>query len=230
MRNMKAIFWKQIKETFKNKEILIQFLMLPIMAVIMENTIQIENMPARFFVTLFAVMFIGMAPLTCMSSLIAEEKEKNTLRVLMMSNVKPMEYLVGVGSYIWVMCMIGGVVFALCGKYQGGGLLKFLGVMALGILLSLLTGAIIGISSKNQMAATSITVPVMMIFSFLPMLSLFNETIEKVARITYSQQVQILLQNVENSETKLEPFVIILINGLFALALFVFFFRKKGLD
>ena len=115
MKNITAVFLKQIKETFRNKTILIQFLMFPVMVIIMENAIKLENMPEHFFVKLFAVMFVGMAPLTCMSAIISEEKEKNTLRALMMSNVKLFEYLLGVGAYVFIMCIIGAVVFAVCG-------------------------------------------------------------------------------------------------------------------
>lgn len=46
---------------------------------------------------------------------------------------------------------------------------------------------------NQQMMATSVTVPVMMVFSFLPMLSIFNDAIAKVAKITYSEQIYLLL-------------------------------------
>ena len=80
MKNIKAVFMKQILDTIKNKTVFIQFLMFPIIAVIMENAVKIEDMPEHFFAKLFAVMFIGMSPLSCMSAIISEEKEKNTLR------------------------------------------------------------------------------------------------------------------------------------------------------
>lgn len=101
MRNIKAVFLKQIIDTVKNKAVLIQFLMFPIMAVIMENSIMIPDMPEHFFAKLFSVMFTGMAPLTCMSAIISEEKESNTLRALMMSSVKPWQYLIGTGAYVF---------------------------------------------------------------------------------------------------------------------------------
>lgn len=230
MKNITAVFLKQIKETFRNKTILIQFLMFPVMVIIMENAIKLENMPEHFFVKLFAVMFVGMAPLTCMSAIISEEKEKNTLRALMMSNVKPFEYLIGVGAYVFIMCIIGAVVFAVCGGYEGKDFLVFMTVMGAGILLSSLTGAVIGVFSKNQMSATSITIPVMMIFSFLPMLSMFNESIEKVARITYSQQMSILINGIGNSAIKPESIIIIAVNFVVASILFTLAFRKKGLE
>ena len=230
MKNITAVFLKQIKETFRNKTILIQFLMFPVMVIIMENAIKLENMPEHFFVKLFAVMFVGMAPLTCMSAIISEEKEKNTLRALMMSNVKPFEYLLGVGAYVFIMCIIGAVVFAVCGGYEGKDLLAFMVIMGAGILLSSLTGAVIGVFSKNQMSATSLTIPVMMIFSFLPMLSMFNESIEKVARITYSQQMSILINGIGNSAIKPESIIIIAVNFVVASILFTLAFRKKGLE
>lgn len=230
MKNITAVFLKQIKETFRNKTILIQFLMFPVMVIIMENAIKLENMPEHFFVKLFAVMFVGMAPLTCMSAIISEEKEKNTLRALMMSNVKPLEYLIGVGAYVFIMCIIGAVVFAVCGGYEGKDLLAFMVIMGAGILLSSLTGAVIGVFSKNQMSATSVTIPVMMIFSFLPMLSMFNESIEKVARITYSQQMSILINDIGNSAIKPESIIIIAVNFVVASILFTLAFRKKGLE
>lgn len=230
MKNIDAVFLKQLKETFKNKAILIHFLMFPVMVIIMENAVKLENMPEHFFVKLFAIMFVGMAPLICMSSIISEEKENNTLRALMMSNVKPFEYLIGVGLYVWLMCMAGAVVFAVCGGYSGMDFCVFMLIMAVGILLSGLTGAVIGIFSKNQMAATSVSVPVTMVFSFLPMLSMFNESIGNVARITYSQQMSNLINGLGTTEISTENILVISVNFLVAILLFAVAFRKKGLE
>lgn len=230
MRNISIIFLKQLKDTLKNKAVLIQFVMLPLMAVIMENSVKIEGMPEKFFVRLFSVMFVGMAPLICVSAIISEEKEKNTLRALMMSNVKPLEYLCGIGSYVWLMCMAGTAVFAVCGGFTGMSLVKFLAVMAVGVILSELIGGVIGIFSKNQMSATSVTVPVMMIFSFLPMLSMFNEKIEKVANLTYTQHLSVLINSLGTAPIKAENLLVPAANCLLALVLFVLSFKKRGME
>lgn len=229
MKNMIAIFQKQIKDTLKNKSVLVQFLIFPVMSIIMECSIHIEGMPEHFFANMFAAMYVGMAPLVAMSAIISEEKEKNTLRVLFMSNVKPTEYLAGVGSYIWVICMLGGCVIGISGGYKGAVLLSFLVIVGAGILVSMLIGAAIGTSSKNQMAATSLTVPVMVVFSFLPMLSMFNESIEKIAKITYSQQVSILINGMGKSGVNFENIVIILCNLLAAAVLFGYAYKKSGM-
>lgn len=230
MNNIRAVFMKQLLDTLKNKTVFIQFLMFPVMAVIMENAINIEGMPEHFFAKLFAVMFIGMAPLSCMSAIISEEKEKNTLRALMMSSVRPWQYLVSVGAYIFIMCMVGISVFAALAGYRSGELAIFIFCTAFGIILSELTGAAIGIFSKNQMTATSLTLPVMMIFSFSPMLSMFNETVRKIAGITYLQQISNIINGIGISEISAKSIVIIAVNFALGLVLFAAAYRKKGLE
>lgn len=226
MKNIVAIFKKQIKDTLRNKTVLIQFVLFPVMTLIMNNTIKIQDMPENFFVNLFATMYIGMAPLTSIASIISEEKEKNTLRVLVMSNVKPYEYLLGIGCYVWFVCMLGSIVICTAGGYDLQTSIAFMGIMAIGILTSVLIGAIIGIWSKTQMMATSITVPVMMIFSFAPMLSLFNSTIEKMARIIYSEQISRMLNQISSLQLNAENIGVIVVNMLIAAGLFIVIFRK----
>lgn len=229
MKKTAAIFSKQLKDTFKNKEVLIQFLMFPVMAVIMENAVHIEGMEAHYFVKLFATMFVGMAPLIAMSAIIAEEKEKNTLKMLMLSNVKPTEYLVGVGGYVWIICMIGAVVFGILGEYQGWEMVQFLAVMAAGIITAMLIGAAIGTWSRNQMMATSLTVPVMLVFSFLPMIAMFNQDIGKAAMFTYSQQVGNLMNRIGGDMEAGKSAAIIAGNILAASGMFGAAYRRSGL-
>lgn len=230
MKNIKAVFMKQMLDTIKNKTVFIQFLMFPVMAVIMENAVKMEDMPEHFFVKLFAVMFVGMAPLTCMSAIIAEEKEKNTLRVLMMSNVKPWQYIISVGTYIFIMCMVGTAVFAVLGEYNGTELAMFILSMLSGIILSEIIGAVIGIFSRNQMTATSLTIPIMMVLSFVPMLSMFNENIKKFASIIYSQQISDLINGIGSSEVSANNIIVIAVNFIIGIVLFAMAYKKKGLE
>ena len=230
MNNIAAIFKKQLKDTLKNKTVLIQFLMFPVLTLIMNRSVRIDGMPKHFFVKMFAPMYIGMAPLTSIAAIIAEEKEKNTLRVLLMSNVKPYEYLLGIGSYIWAACMLGALVICASSDYNAREALIFMTIMAFGILASLLIGAAVGIFSKTQMMATSITVPVMMIFSFLPMLSMFNSTIAKIAKFVWSEQISRLLEQINTRQFGISSIGIVLINMLVFAALFAAAYQKRGLE
>ena len=169
MRNVTAILKKQWKDTLKNKNVLIQFVMFPVLAVIMTFAVKMPGLPRNYFVYMFASMYIGKA--------------------LLMANVRMPQYLAAVGGCVLLACLAGTVCFGLTAGLSGMAFLKFCGVMMTGIILSVLIGAIIGTACKSQMSATSLTVPVMMVLSFLPMLSAFNDTIKKIAAVFYSQQI-----------------------------------------
>jgi len=228
MRNIGVIIKKQIKDTLKNKTVLIQFVMFPVLTLIFEQAINIPDMPELFFTKLFSVMYMGMAPLTAVASIIAEEKEKNTLRVLTMANVKAWEYLAGIGIYVWTICMAGAGVMAT--TLSSGDIPFYLGVMAAGFLISIAIGACIGIIAANQMVATSLSLPVMLIFSFIPMLAMFNDKIEKVAGIFYTQQIRELLGSMTFDGIKTETMLVVAVNALLALILFFVAFKRKGLE
>ena len=228
MRNIIVIIKKQIKDTIKNKVVLIQFILFPIMTLIMENAIKLDGMPDAFFTKLFSVMYIGMAPLTAVAAIISEEKEKNTLRVLMMANVSPWQYLAGVGIYVWIICMGGAAVMATgLGKEN---ILFYLLVMGIGFFISIMLGGCIGIFAKNQMVSTSLVIPAMAILSFGPMLAQFNGTIEKVAKFLYTQQISVLHNKMSFGQGYGESIIIIMINAAVFIALFFMAFRRRGLE
>ena len=150
MREAMAIFRKQILDTRKNRTVLIQFVLFPIMTIVMTNTVKMADMPEFFYLKLFSVMYLAMAPITSMSAIISEEKEKGTLRALMMSNVSAGAYLLGVGLYDFFMCMVGTMVMSnFCGM-EGKEWYMYLLFMAVGILISMILGAAIGVLSKTR--------------------------------------------------------------------------------
>lgn len=228
MQNIMIIIKKQLKDTMKNKTILIQFILFPLMAIIMENAITLEGMPELFFTKLFSIMYIGMAPITSVAAIISEEKEKNTLRVLMMANVKPWQYLMGVGVYVWGICMVGALVMS--ASFRGNGTVFYLCMMSCGFIISIVAGACIGTYAKNQMAATSIVMPVMMILAFGPMLSMFNEKIAKVAKIFYTEQLKEMIEHMSFAKISGKSVTIILINAIMMIVLFGIAYKRKGLE
>ena len=228
MKNVIIIIKKQLKDTLKNKTVLIQFILFPILTLIMENAIKMDGMPELFFTKLFSIMYIGMAPLTSTASIISEEKEKNTLKVLTMADVKPWQYLLGVGSYVWIICMAGAGIMAT--GFSGDEITFYMVIMAAGFIISIVAGACVGIYSKNQMTATSVVMPVMMIFAFAPMLAMFNDKIERVARFVFTQQLRSILEEMTFDAVKSDALVILAVNALIMIVLFFISFKRKGLD
>ncbi len=228
MRNIIVIIKKQLRDTVKNKTILIQFILFPIMTLIMENIVKIDDMPDGFFVKMFAVMYIGMAPLTAAAAVISEEKEKNTLRVLMMADMKPWQYLIGVGVYIWTICMLGAALMSSCIKASDRPF--FMAVMGMGFIISTAAGSCIGILSKNQMMATSLNLPCMMVLSFAPMLSMFNESIKKFSAVFYTQQLKLVFDGMSFKSFSESGIAVLFANAVICAIIFVAAYRKRGLE
>jgi ABC-2 type transport system permease protein len=179
------------------------------------------------FVTMFAAMFVGMTPLMMVIGAIAEDREHKSLRFLVMAGVKPHEYLLGIGGFVLLICSLVSVVFGLIGGFTGIELVKFIAVLIIGSIASELLGAIIGIVSKNQQAATALGTPVFMVLAFSPMIAQFNETVKKVTSVFYTQQVNILVNH--SSANIAKPFLIIAANIVVLVILFMVVYRKKGL-
>ena len=198
------------------------------MTIIMENAIHIDDMPEFFFTKLFAVMYIGMAPFVTTASIIAEEKEKNTLRVLMMADVKPWQYLIGIGLYVMAICMVGACVMSVGLPSVDRGF--FVLVMCIGFVISIIAGACVGIISRNQMMATSLTMPFMMIFSFAPMLSMFNESIKKYSTVVFTQQLRLLFDRMTFEGYSQTGVIVLCGSAVVCAGMFFFAYQRKGLD
>lgn len=231
LKRVKAVLKKQIIDTLKNRSVLIQFIMFPILGLILTKTIANGNneISSTYFITMFASMFVGMSPAVAMEGIISEEKEKGTLRSLLMANVKPYEYLLGVGFYAFIMCAVGVGILAFAGQYNGTELLKFFTIMSLGILCSMMLGASLGIICKNQMSANSVTLPIAMVFAFMPTIAIFNEHFAKISKFLYTQQVYDIVNNLGQLNISLERLIILSLNFILFLVLFINFYNKKGL-
>ncbi|WP_410495076.1 ABC transporter permease [Cellulosilyticum sp. ST5] len=222
-----AIFIKQIKDTLKDTQVLVLYIVYPLLGFIMVTAIAPQVGEENFFIKIFASMHMVFLPIVATASVVAEEKEKSTLKVLMLANVKPITYLIGVGSFIFLGTHLGTLCFAIMGKWSGGSFVSFIMNMMLGSICSMLIGFIVGLVAKNQMGATALTVPLGLVLSLLPMLSSFNTSIEKIAKITYSQQISYLISKPSLRMYTLEQGAIIGINLLLVFIIFFSVYRKQ---
>jgi len=230
MRIMKAIFTKQAKDMFKNPSVLIMFIIFPAVALIMTFFVTIpenESVSDNMFVTMMASIFAGMGLITAVAGAIAEDIETRSLRFLVIAGVKPHQYLLGIGGFFLFASAVTSVIFNLIGGFTGMDCLKFLTVMVTGTAASILLGATIGMWSKNAQAAGGLATPVAVIIGFTPMIAGFNETVEKVARVLYTQQINVIVNDFSADITK--PLMVIAANIAVFAVLFVCAYKKKGL-
>ena len=229
MRSIRAIFSKQLKDIFKNRMVLIQFIVFPLMALIFTEIVAKPNaeIADSMFVTMFAGIYAGMSVLSTTAGMIAEDRERRSLRFLIMAGVKPYQYMLGIGGVMMAASFVVAVIFGLIGGFSGMDFIRFITVLILGSIASTLLGATVGIVLKNQQAASAVAMLLGMILGFTPMLALFSETVEKAFGIFYIMQVNTLVNNFSASFTK--PALIILANVAVLAVLFALAYTKKGL-
>lgn len=226
---IKAIIIKQFKDILKNKSIIVQFVMFPVMSIILTTSVSVSDIPGQYFVILFASMYVGMAPIIVLSNIIGEEKQNGSLRMLLMSNVKPLEYVLGISFSVMIICILGLFVMAIAGGYLGFELVNFVIVGSIGMIISVLLGSVIGLVSKNQMMANSLSVPAMLICSFVPMLSMFNQHIKDFGQFLYTQQINQLFSMIPINEFPIKAMVIIFGNLIVLLIIYIRIFSKRKL-
>jgi len=227
MRITKAIFAKQAKDMFKNPAVLVMFIVFPAVAFIMTALVRVEDMPPNMFVTMMAAIFAGMGLITSVAGAIAEDIELKSLRFLVIAGVKPHQYLLGIGGFFLLAGTVTSVIFALIGDFTATEFVKFLVIMVSGTAASILLGATIGMWSKNAQAAGGLAMPFAMIIGFTPMIANFNETVAKVAGVLYTQQINVIVNDFE--ESMVRPLLVIAANIVVLTVFFVIAYRKKGL-
>lgn len=128
-------------------------------------------------------MAIGMGAATSLIYGLAEEKEKHTLRTLMLTNVTAEQIVLarglvalGLTVVVEVLCfVVSGAPWHLFGWYLLFGIVGAVPV----ILLSL----VVGLASRDQMTAGLYSVPVLLL-SLAPVFGGFSPDIRAVARLT----------------------------------------------
>ena len=237
MRSVKAIFMKQLKDTFKNLAVLVQFIIYPVVGFAMTQLVALENdyIPDTMFVTMMSSIFVGMALIPTAAGIIAEDRATKSLRFLVMAGIKPPAYLLGISGVILSISLLPSLAFTLMGRFSGNEFLLFMAVMMLGVIASTLLGLTIGIFANNAQAAGGLAMPFALILGFAPMIAIFNEPMMRVTRFFYTQQIDIVMNSFysisgEQTATNIgESFGIIGANIVIMIVLFTLVFAKKGL-
>lgn len=128
-------------------------------------------------------MSVGMVASMVLIYGIAEEKEKHTLRTLMLANVSAGEVAASKGAVALVAVVaVGTACFAIVGG-SAALLLSYLVLTILGAAPVILVSLVLGLASRDQMTAGFYSVPVLLV-ALMPTFGMVNETIETVGSFT----------------------------------------------
>ncbi|WP_290770888.1 ABC transporter permease [Anaerofustis sp.] len=228
LRKIKAIFIKEIKDALRSNKIVFLFLLFPVFTYFLTFAMK-GNVGTNPLI--FLTMHISMIPLMVTAALIAEEKDKQTLRVLILSNVKPMQYLLGIGSFVFILNIITSCFFLPLLHLQLIFIPKFLLIISLGILCSTILGAIIGVIVKGGSNVAAASTPITILFALVPLLASGsgNGFLASIASWLYSGQLMTIIFDLANNFTFVRV-SIMLTNLLILTTVFVFVYNQKKLS
>lgn len=237
IRICKALFMKDLKNCFVNKNVFLM-LALPVLFGVMYKFLLgdiLKEATGSFVIVMCIVMTISIIPLNVLANMVAEEKEKHTLRSLMLANVSATDFLLSKAFVALVLMLIDGILIFLVCQEPIGYLVYFLIFYILASLSVLFFGALVGLLSKDQMSAGTLSSPLMIFLMLPPIFSQLNEMIEKIAVIFPTTSFQTLYLQLStkqpffNQDTVIAIIVCIvwIILGVIA---FMYGYKKKGLD
>ncbi|CAH1198741.1 hypothetical protein PAECIP111893_01087 [Paenibacillus plantiphilus] len=164
MKRAQAIFVKDYKEFSRNYGISIILIFPIILAVLFRSAG--ASLPGAFGLVLNG----SFVTLTCLAQacLIAEEKERNTLRSLMMTPATTMDVLIGKSALVFVMSATVLAISTYLFGYELANIWAFVAVMFLSIILYIAAGTICGLFSKTLLEASLSIMPVAIVFTGAP--------------------------------------------------------------
>ncbi|HJB88728.1 MAG TPA: ABC transporter permease [Candidatus Blautia excrementigallinarum] len=180
------------------------------------------------------VVNIGAA-LYCTSFLLAEEKEKKTLRVLMTSSVNALEFFIGSILPVFLATVLINYVLIPTSGYEipGNALPIFSAVTILASLTSCILGMLLGIFAKDQVSTSTVTTPLLLILMLIPMFSDLVEVLDSIAKYIFTGAVMNMVANIAAKEKPYldnSSLLVMVVETILAIALFIFFYRRNGYE
>ena len=170
-KRIQAIFLKDFKEFTRNYSISI-ILVFPIFFALLYRS----DDPTQIFMTGFVLNFsFAMVTSFIQACLIAEEKEKNTLRSLMMTPASIFDVLLGKSALVFVLSAIVISITVYILGYVPSNYAVFIIATGLSIILYTALGTICGLYSKTVMEASLAILPVIIIFTMSSFGSQFED-------------------------------------------------------
>ena len=228
--HINAIFKKTFKDMIRNKRQLFFFLLFPAMTYLFYFTIEDGK---EMFPIVFLPINILFCSMNIMAGVIAEEKEKGTLRSLMFANVKPLEYFLGNGLFVLLATIFSTTLFVPLIEISGINYLYYYLFTILSSICSMVLGATLGIIAKNQMAANGMCAPVTIIIGMLPTFGAMNESLRSITEILYTTRFADTIASIVSKTEVIIDYKIILtyvINFIICILIFSLVYRKKKLD
>ncbi|MDM5246072.1 MULTISPECIES: ABC transporter permease [unclassified Lysinibacillus] len=231
MTRIQAIFMKDYKEFSRNYAVSLMALMPLIMAILYNQTG--ANTISMYFLPINMVFSIVTAYVQC--CLIAEEKEKNTLRGLMLSPASLGDILIGKSLFVFILTLVVVATTILFVGYEPANLFIIAIALVFSAVFYIAMGTVCGLFAKSIMEGSIIILPVIFIFPFGPLFQGLSEAfpVLKVAEWLPSSQLVLLAEALEGTYTTMDiivPIATIIVWSLVTWIVAGFIYKKRMVD
>lgn len=231
MTRIQAILMKDYKEFSRNYAVSVMVLM-PLILAFLYN----RSGSATIATYILSInMAFSMVTTYVQCCLIAEEKEKNTLRSLMLSPASLGDILIGKSLFVFIITMVVVALTIFIAGYNPANLFILAIALILSTVFYIALGTLCGLFSKTIMEGSLITLPVVLIFSCGPLaLALPSANpIVKIAEWLPSSQLVLLAEALEGSYTTMDviiPIASIIVWSLVTWIVAGFIYKKRMVD
>lgn len=229
-KRIQAIFVKDYKEFYRNYAISTMVLMPLALAFLYSMTGDMDLQSMFIPINLTFAMITAFIQ----SCLIAEEKEHNTLRSLLLSPASVADVLIGKSALVFVITV---VILGMCMwmlDFTPSNLFAMGIALVLSTIFYLAMGLIVGLYTKTVMEASVGILPVMLVFSFGPLVLLFADRypILEIFQWLPSAQLILLEQNSAVGATSdiLISLVVLTVWAIVAVIVSAVLFKKRMSD
>ncbi|MDX8360817.1 MULTISPECIES: ABC transporter permease [Bacillaceae] len=231
LKRVNAIFIKDWIDLLKNSYMLLTIAMPLVLAAYFGRVGSNDGISQMFIINLTFTL-VGTF---VQASIVAEEKEKNTLRGLLLSPASTLEILVGKStlSAAATMVVVAGVMFL--SDFQMVSLPLFILMLIVGLIIYISVGTMIGLLSRTVMETGVVGMPILVI---LGMGSIFtsvtdNELIIKLVSYLPSEQFNYMWTQFNDTGSYSDIFgnlFILLIWVVVAIAVTLITYKKRRFD
>lgn len=229
---VKALFKLGMEDLLKNLNVFI-YVILPIaFAFLYAN---MGNTAKEYLFSICTLLTLSMVPVALMGTIIAEEKEKNTLRTLMLNDVKASEILFAKAMICMLFVVIDNLLIYFILELPMDHFILYQLVSFVTGLAVILFGAFVGLLAKNQMSAGLLSMPFMIIFMAPMFIMMFKDKLAETisSLLPTDAMMELFLCITKNTLTISKigiPCMIIGVWLVLSIILFQFAYKKVGVD
>ena len=170
-----------------------------------------------------------------MGTVIAEEKEKNTLRTLMLNDVKGSEILFAKAIICMLFVLVNDILMYFIFGLPMSSFLVYQGITLLVGLAVIFFGAFVGLLAKNQMSAGLLSLPFMVLFMAPMFVAMFgNDLATKISSLLPTDAMMTILTKVSENSVSLSsvgiPLIVIIAWFVLSIIFFNIAYKKVGVD